>query len=625
MTDNEHPGYEAVRKKLLERGYLHGPVERFVLRDLDGAHSGAVPLIFAAAKAGLIGGPILGGLLAIAAMLANRLVVGATDLGLLWVYFAALSTVGLFVLNTVVALPWMALAGRRGVRSGDAVFAAMIVALPTMGYLGLLWARRHSGRAVAEDLLFLVLALSVALLVAWLAGMVSLAGIIGRTGQVPDRRRRTVLLVLLVLLPLGLLLVVSRGVLAQPSPLRPSAFDVLPGERRVLLVGVDGFDADLVQAFEPRGVVTGLLTAMKRGAVFPLRRAPGAEPAAVWTTLLTGIPADEHGVGGAGSERLPGISAPLNPESGPIPLEAALRFLLPTETVPTSGNQRRVRTLWEIVSLRQVASSIGWWASWPALADQDALASGYVVSDRVLPKLLAGAEGDRDTLPASLFGRIAADFDADRDALREEFEGLFGESHPPRLDRWLWESFLIDGHALRWSERLMADPEVRVGFVYLPGLDILRQRLASRGDGDALSGLLSTQAGLEAYVAWLDLIIGRLSAGEPGHDFVLIADPGRRAEPDSEGFVVIVAEAVAPGCVANPGSSLDVTPLVLRLLGFPASREMPGVPSEFCWAADFPAPVAIATFGRKAPRRDAPASDFDDGMVERLKSLGYLN
>ncbi len=625
MTVHEHAGYEAVRKKLLERGYLHGPIERFVLRDLDSAHSGAVPLILAAAKAGLIGGPILGGLLAIAALIANRLVVGATDLGLLWAYFAVLSTVVLFVLNIVVALPWMALAGRRGVRSGDAVFAAMIVALPTLGYLGLLWGRRHSGRAVSEDLLFLVLAISVALLVAWLAGMVSLAGIIGRTGQVPDRRRRTVLVVLLVLLPLGLLLFVSRGVLAESSPLRPSLFDVVQGDRRVLLVGVDGFDADLVKAFEPRGVVSGLLEAMNRGAVYPMRRTPGREPAAVWTTLLTGIPPEEHGVGGAGSERLPGISAPFNPGSGPIPLEAALRFLLPTETVPTSGNQRRVRTLWEIVSLRQEASAVGWWASWPALADQDALASGYVVSDRVLPKLLAGAEGDRDTFPASLFDRMASDFEADRNALRQEFIGFFGDSNRAPLDQWLWESFLIDGHALTWTDRLMADPDVRVGLVYLPGLDILRQRLASRGDGDAIAGLLSTQAGLEAYVAWLDLLFARMGEEDPGHDWVLIADPGRQADEESEGFVVIVGEGVLPGCVAGSGTALDVAPLVLRLLGYPASREMPGASRESCWRAGFPVPETIATYGRKAPRRDAPASDFDDEMVERLKSLGYLN
>ncbi len=625
MTEKEHAGYEAVRQKLLDRGYLHGPIERFVLRDLDGAHSGVVPLIFAAAKAALIGGPILGGLLAIAALLANRLVVGATDLGLLCAYFAGLSTVVLFVLNIVVALPWMALAGRRGVRSGDAVFAGLIVALPTMGYLGLLWARRHSGRAVTEDLLFLVLATSVALLVAWLAGMVSLAGIIGRTGQVPDRRRRTVLLVLLVLLPLGFLLFISRGVLAESSPLRPSAFEVVNEERRVLLIGVDGFDADLVQAFEPRGVVTGLLDAMNRGAVFPLRRPAGRDPAAVWTTLLTGIPPEEHGVGGAGSERLPGISAPLHAGSGPIPLEAALRFLLPTETVPTSGNQRRVRTLWEIVALKQVASAIGWWASWPALADQDSQASGYVVSDRVLPKLLAGAEGDRDTLPASLFGRMAADFDGDRDELRQEFAQFFGESNRSPLDQWLWESFLIDGHALRWSDRLMADPEVRVGFVYLPGLDILRQRLATRGDVDAIAGVLSTQASLEAYVAWLDRGFDRMARNEAGHDWVLIADPGRQADEDSEGFVVVVGDAVVPGCVSTPGDVLDAAPLALRLLGFPSSREMPGTAPESCWAQGFPAPDTIATYGRKAPRRDAPASDFDDEMVERLKSLGYLN
>ncbi len=623
MTDDHNAGYETVRRKLLDRGYLHGPIERFVLRDLEGVRSGARPLFVAAAKAGLIGGPILGGLLGIAALLANRLALG--DLILLWAYFAALSTVVLFVLNIVVALPWMALARRRGARSSDAVFAGLIVALPTMVYLGLLWTRRHRGHAVTEDLLFLVLALAVALLVAWLAGMVSLAGIIGRTGQVPDRRRRTVLLALLVLVPLGLLLFVSRGVLAEAGGLRPAAFEPAGNTRRLVVVGVDGLEAGLVEAFEPRGVVSGLLDAMGRGAVFPFRRPADGEPAAVWTNLMTGMPAREHGVGGAGSERLPGVSTPLNAESGPMPLEAALRFLLPTETVPTSGHQRRVRTLWEIVALRQPAVAVGWWASWPADTDTDADTPGYVVSDRVLPKLLAGAGPDRDTLPGSLFGRMRSDFDGDRRRLQADFERFFGASGSASLDRWMWESFLIDGYALQWTERLMADPDVRAAFVYLPGLDILRERLALRGDGDGIAGVLATQAGLETYVGWLDRLFERMSAAEQAHDWVLLADPGRRAEVDSEGFVVIVGESVEPGCVAPQGSTLDAAPRVLRLLGFPTSREMPGTPADSCWSSGTPVPEVIETFGRKVPPRELPASDFDDEMVERLKSLGYLN
>ena len=40
-------------------------------------------------------------------------------------------------------------------------------------------------------------------LVAWLAGVVSLAGIVGRTGEVPDRNRRFAVLVLAVLVPVA--------------------------------------------------------------------------------------------------------------------------------------------------------------------------------------------------------------------------------------------------------------------------------------------------------------------------------------------------------------------------------------------------------------------------------------
>ena len=67
-SDNGAPRYQAVRDRLLERGYLEGPIERFMFRDLLSRHSRLQRLMRSALKAGMIGAAPLAALLAADAM-----------------------------------------------------------------------------------------------------------------------------------------------------------------------------------------------------------------------------------------------------------------------------------------------------------------------------------------------------------------------------------------------------------------------------------------------------------------------------------------------------------------------------------------------------------------------------
>jgi hypothetical protein len=317
----------------------------------------------------------------------------------------------------------------------------------------------------------------------------------------------------------------------------------------------------------------------------------------------------------AGAERLPGVATPLQREAGPVPLTAALRFLLPTTTIPASAAVRRAPALWEIVALREPSAAVGWWASWPA-TDGGAPLRGYVVSDRVLAKLLAGRADDRDTAPASLFGRLASQFEADRAEIRSEFDrALRGIGDEPAR-RIAWESFLIDAWHARTARLLLDDPAVRGAFLYLPGLEILRHRLPERG-------IAVTQQVLEAYVRWLGELVSEATRSWTAGRAVLAGDPGRSADEASEGFVAVLGPSARPGCVGPALSDLDVAPIALDLLGFPASAEMPGRVPDRC-LEDSPRRPRIATYGRKATAGAQPSSDYDPEMLERLRSLGYV-
>ncbi|HZN55595.1 MAG TPA: hypothetical protein VFB67_09765 [Candidatus Polarisedimenticolaceae bacterium] len=601
--------YEEIRRKLVERGYLHGPLERFLLRDL--AAGGGRGGWRTSLEAALIGAPLLGGLLAASTVAANRPALGARDALVLWLYFAVLTGVALLVLDLAAAALASAWAQRRGARRSDALRAGLLVAVPVLAYLVLAWARGRPEGGFGSDALFLAGAVGATALVAWLAGIVSLARIVGKTGEVPDRNRRPALLVLAVLVPIAaaFFLVPHGGASDRAIPASP--FVIPPTLARVVMIGVDGLDGGLVESAGDRGALDHLLSLFASGALFPKHRDPALAPPEVWTTILTGVGAEEHGVRAVGGRALPGVAGPIAERTGPAALEAALRFLLPSRTVPASGAGRRVRTLWEIAGLARPSSSVGWWASWPARGTAGDPERGYVVSDRVLAKLLSEAAEDRDTAPASLFTRLSRDFPAERAELRGDFDRSFA-AVPGELLALAWESFLIDAFAWRTHLGLLDDPEVGSAFVYLPGLDILRTRAAGRPGAEVT---------IEAYLRWLD---GAVFARAGADRMVLVADPGRSAGPGAEGFVAVVGGGAAPACVGPPIGDLDVAPVALRMLGLPVSREMRGAPPARCLERADPAAPAIATWGRRGRPEDEGSSDYDPEMVERLKSLGYL-
>jgi hypothetical protein len=604
--------YEEIRRKLVERGYLQGRIERFLLRDLFSA-AGPRALARTSAKAALLGAPLLGGLLASSTVAANRPLLGARDALVLWLYFALLAGAALFALDLVAAGFAAAWARRRGARSSDALRAGLIVAVPILVYLVVLWARGRPEGGFGEDALFLAGAVATAALVAWLAGLVSLAGIVGRTGDVPDRNRRSALLGLAVLVPVAAAFFVIPATTpsGRSRAVPPSAFTTAPRAQRLLVVGVDGLDGALVETLADRGAIDNLLALLARGALYPTRREP-AEPPEVWTTIATGMSAKSHGVRSAGVALLPGVAAPLAVRSGLAAQDAALRFLLPTRTLPASGAGRRVRALWEITALAGPSAVVGWWASWPARGNDGDATAGYVVSDRVLAKLISQGEEDRDTAPASLFARLAREFPAERDAWRKVFEAKFPEL-TGETRAIVWESFLIDTFAWRTTLRLLDDPAVATSLTYLPGLDILRTRLRSHPEPSVV----------ESYVRWLDASVFAALASRPGDRTLVVADPGRSLE-DAEGFVAVSGAGAVPQCVGPAIDDLDVAPVALRLAGLPASLEMRGRAPERCFEGAAPTLPTVATWGRRGSPGEAPASEYDPEMVKRLKSLGYL-
>ena len=616
-------GYDEVRARLRERGYLQGPIERFVLGEALAGRAAGVAI--AAAAAALLGAPLLAALLAGVVVAVNRPLLGAADALLLWVYSGLASFVVLFVLDALSAAVSLAFATRAGSGRGGGIRAAAVVAFPVLGYLGMLWWTRGPGLGTLGDVLFLAGAVVVTWIVGSLARLVSWAAMFRRTGDLPARGRRGLRVLVGVSVIVALVfLVLPRTLVGGGAGVPPSPFEPAPDDARTILLGLDGLDGELIEALGPSGAVDGLIGTLAAGTVVPVARPAGGAPPAGWTTLMTGVTPAEHGVLDGETERLPGISTPLRPGAGPVPLGAVLRFLLPSRTAPVSGEARGVRAVWEVVGLERPVAAVGWWASWPAERPE---AGGYVVSDRVLAKLLSGAEPESDTDPESLFARLRSDFARERQAIRDRFEDAFASVAAAPIRSLAWDSYLIDAHALTVLDHLMADPDVRFGAAYLPGLDILRRRLAEVASaGGPVRDFVAGTGALEVYVGWLSESI-QAASNHDGGRLVLVGDPGRSADGQAEGFVAVIGPGAAPACVVSAAiRPVDVAPTILRALGFPRSRDMGDADVHDGCLIGVPAnPPTVASFGRRPVRERPRASAVDEELLERLRTLGYVD
>jgi arylsulfatase A-like enzyme len=108
---------------------------------------------------------------------------------------------------------------------------------------------------------------------------------------------------------------------------------------------------------------------------------------------------------------------------------------------------------------------------------------------------------------------------------------------------------------------------------------------------------------------------------------VVEGDPGRGdTSADDSGFLVLAGPGIGRG-LSTSGQLLDVAPTLLRLLGFPLSREMRGRPLLQCFPPDSPfareSPASVATYGQR-PQPSRTASEFDPEVLQKLRSLGYI-
>jgi Tfp pilus assembly protein PilF len=402
--------------------------------------------------------------------------------------------------------------------------------------------------------------------------------------------------------------------------------------RRVLLVGWDAADWQLIEPLIARGLMPTLEAFRRSGSWGPLATVRPILSPVLWNTVATGKRADHHGVHGF---------------TEPAPGGAGVR--------PVSSTTRRCKALWNIATRCGLATHVvGWYASHPAEP-----IAGVMVSNQ-FEHCVSPDGGQAPVPPGSVHPvELAAELAACR-------------VHPAEIDAAAILPFVPD------AARLATTPGHRLGRLRMllaqaATVHAVATKLIARDDWDLAAVYYEAidrfghefmefhpprmeQVGAEDFAAYRhcmesayrfhDMLLDTLlQLAGPDTAVILISDHGyfsdeRRPDPRPGrsgpvawhrpyGIFAAAGPGIRPGGTPYGAGLLDVAPTVLSLLGLPAGLDMPGRVLEEVLDG-VPSPARIDSWetvdghaGMHPPGVWAEAGD-ERAAVEQLVALGYI-
>lgn len=630
---NEQLEVGELRERLRALGYLNAGVDRFVLAPAARRQSVFGLAWRVSLRIGLIAALLLGPAAAIGvAMRLPGLIAGARDAVVIVLYLALIFGGAAAVTSFLAAAGVTVLARRARAQTARQIGlgAGWVVGLASLAYLTLWWnASGGVWSAPARTLVAIAAAVAVSLLIGHAVSLVSLA-LLARERGADDVAppvlswRATLVIALAAFLSTSGVLALT---LVRDGPATVPLFPVVPTGLRVVVIGIDGFDPQLRQGLADRLPVLTRLTRRAETA----RQANDADPARVWTTVGTGMPSAAHGVSGFELRRVAGLGGTVQGgATGRLAsaLTGVTDLLRLTRPTAISGVVRREKMFWEVAAEHGFnAAVVNWWATWPATNTR-----ATVISDRASLRLERGGTASAEISPASLYEPLRERWPDITRRARELAASLTANVAEPRFREILSRSAVLDAEqVLIARDPLLGTPDVLA--VYLPGLDIAQHELLQSEDAASVSAsvLASRVEAIRRYYVFLDGLVDLLLRSGPSDVVGLVTHPGRvgnaAALVEFSGGP-IDANVVIDRAPEGMPTLLDVAPTVLRLLGLPISRELPGRADEWPVTREFAArhPLQfVEGYGRYAAELPAhEGKPLDEETLERLRSLGYI-
>ena len=441
-----------------------------------------------------------------------------------------------------------------------------------------------------------------------------------------------------VLLSVAVLAAVPRPSRPEPAslaaaaaPAKPAAAPAVmpvPNRTRVLLVGCDGADPDVVQSLIAEGALPNLERIADRGVRCPLRTIARHPSPALWTSIASSRRPRDTGILDFYVQSVFGAATPVAefPRNFGLNDGLLLRDVLGPRAIgvtPVNSDMVRVRRLWSILAGAGVTTGVvDWLVTWPARTE----GAAFVVSDRAWSERRVARDADTPLDP------VAADGEAPLWDPPEVASLL-----PAGTSDWATE----DAFAAATALALHAAYAPQVLMVYFRDVDAAEHLSWDRWEPARFRGRegVPPRSGpvRDAYVAF-DRHVGALcDAVGPAANVIVVSDHGHhawftwlgRGTPGGHtdappGVLIAAGPDVRTPPVAPDASVYDVAPTVLQLAGLPVAADMEGRALEEILVDASPRPV-VATYETGDREAGAPvATEADAAMIERLRALGYI-
>ncbi len=415
---------------------------------------------------------------------------------------------------------------------------------------------------------------------------------------------------------------------------------------RVVVIGLDGADWDILDPLMEQGRLPHLLAIKERGTCGPLMTLQDIPLSPViWTSIATGKGPAEHGITWFLVDQQDGSRAPVR------------------------SSNRQVAAIWNILGTQNRSSAVvGWWATAPAES-----IAGVMISDALgyhgFGRAGIGIPDDQKTFPADewdaarglmpplqqidhSFARRFFHLSADEYALQAH-RGADQEDAQNPVHLFQQALVTTEGY-IAITRRLLEKRNHDLFMVYLESTDSLshlfmkyappQQEWVSTSDFERYKDVV------DCYYEYVDGLIGGLLETVTERDTVLvISDHGFRigdARPlsrdtvdirgahldhEPEGILLAAGPSIRKGHTIEGASVLDITPTLLHLLDVPSARDMSGKVLLDLWEAaerqrrpvrwvDSYEPLVL-----DSPSPPLSEQSFDDeAALEQLRSLGYV-
>ncbi len=407
--------------------------------------------------------------------------------------------------------------------------------------------------------------------------------------------------------------------------------------RRVIFVGLDGADWELLDGYMQAGIMPNLAALAREGHTAVLTTIHPALSPLVWTTMMTGTSPLDHGILDFTRR---------NPQTGSLE--------------PITSGDRRVPAIWNLATEAGKSVAVfGLWATWPAepvrgLLVADRLSS-FTSRNQPPPGIVYPPDREawaRETLAKT---EAAVGFDALHAYLpwlgQDEYERWQAApdpyAHPvSALRRILVETRAYHALATSWLAKQKPD----LAIVYFQGTDTLghvfapyappHQESVSSEDFQRFSQVP------ELYFAEVDRLLGdyRKLAAASGAVLMIASDhgfhwqEGRPAQLSSaaaatagrwhrdEGIYLLWGPDVPASENRDRGGVLQVCGTLMSILGMPpsggvAGPPLPGVEASPSLLVDYRSPWLRRRPAAPVPRGNRKA---DQEEIEKLRALGYI-